>query len=296
MRPDLQIRSYDELLAEYARTATEPGCEPVFLGFGSLDAELRGVTPGRVLAIAGRTSVGKTWLMESVERNVAVNPNRGTLALSLEMPGAEWAERGLAIHADVAPEQVEAWAKQRELGTQSADFLDRMRHSLVVEDPMRLDDLRPAIQAARERLGETPLRIVLLDYAGLLRVTGRDAYDRASTLARTLKEVAKLERVAVIAAMQLSREGGDGSQPVTMTMLRDSGVLEESLDMLLGCWRPGKEPNLSPPDAIALADVLRVSVLKNRRGKEGRTVDLRFRPESRRLYEEADPFEAAGIA
>lgn len=295
MPPDRRpnVRSYDQLLEEYARAATDPAYAPVFLGFGSLDTELRGVTPGRVLGIAARTSVGKTWLLESIEHSVAGNPNRGTLALSLEMPGVEWAERALAIHADVAPEQVEAWAKQRELGSRAGEFLERMRHSLVIEDPLGLAELANAIGTARERLAGVPLGVLLIDYAGLLRVVGRDAYERASTLARTLKEVAKLERLAVIVAIQLSREGGDGSQPVTMTMLRDSGVLEESLDMLIGAWRPGKDRTLSPPEALNLSDVLRVSVLKNRRGQEGRTVDLRFRPQSRRLYEEADPFVAA---
>jgi replicative DNA helicase len=290
---NVNVRSYDELLEEYALAATEPGSEPVFLGFGSLDTELRGVTPGRVLGIAARTSVGKTWLLETIEHAIAANPNRGTLALSLEMPGVEWAERALAIHADVAPEQVEEWAKDRELGRHAADFLERMKHSLVIEDPLSLDNLGAAIEAARGRLNPVPLRVLLIDYAGLLRVSGSDAYDRASSLARALKDVAKLERLAVIVALQLSRAGGDGSQPVTMTMLRDSGVLEESLDMLIGAWRPGKDPSLSPPDALNLANVLRVSVLKNRRGQEGRTVDLRFRPDSRRLYEEADPFIAA---
>jgi replicative DNA helicase len=78
-----------------------------------------------------------------------------------------------------------------------------------------------------------------------------------------------------------------------MAMLRDSGVIDESLDFLIGAWRPGKAANLGPIDAMELRDVMRVAVLKNRKGADGRVVDLTFRPDSRRLVEIADPFAEA---
>lgn len=289
---DARIRTYAELLADYARERSDPDRHPVQLGFGTIDAEIRGVSPGQVLGIAARTSVGKTWLLEAIEHNLAARGDVGCLSLSLEMPGPEWAERALAIHADVAPETVESWARQGSLDENARSFLARMRNALVVEDAVHLADFPKVVEEARGRL-DVPLRVVLVDYAGLLAVNGRDAYDRASTLAKGLKMHAKALGVALIVAMQLSRAGGDGSEEVTATMLRDSGVLEESVDFLLGAWRPGKAKNLDLPDALNLAEVLRVAVLKNRKGKDGRVVDLRFRSESRRLYEEADPFEAA---
>src|SRR4051794_3914802 len=208
------------------------------------------------------------------------------------MPGLEWAERALAIFADVAPEQVEAWAKRGELASHAAEFLDHMANALVVEDPVGLDEMPAAFAAARARL-PVPLRLVLIDYLGLVGTTGRDAYERASAIGRGLKEVAKAEKVAIVVATQLSRAGGDGSEPATLPMLRDSGVIEEAADFVLGAWQPGRAANASPVDALSLRDVLRVAILKNRKGASGRFVDLRFRPDSRRLYEEADPFEAA---
>jgi DnaB-like helicase C terminal domain len=62
-----------------------------------------------------------------------------------------------------------------------------------------------------------------------------------------------------------------------------------SVDFLLGAWQPGRAAGLDPVEAMTLRDVLRVRVLKSRKAGDGRLVDLRFRPESRRLYEEADP-------
>ena len=106
-----------------------------------------------------------------------------------------------------------------------------------------------------------------------------------------MKTLAKAEQVAIVVALQVSRAGGDGSEPVTIAMLRDSGVLEESLDFLLGGWRPGKAAHLSPEEQVELRDVMRVAILKNRKGQDGRIVDLHFRAESRRLHE---PHEVSG--
>ena len=286
------IKTYNELLAAYERERSDPDYQPFRLGFGSLDAEIRGVSPGQVLGIAARTGVGKTFLLETIEQNVAVRTDSGSLACSLEMPGLEWAERAVAIAADVAPEQVEVWAREKQLSAHTHEFLGRMRHALVVEQATALDHLPELISEARARL-PVPLRLVLVDYLGLLRTEGRDAYERATRLAVGIKQVAKDAQVALVVAMQLSRAGGDGSEEVTLTMLRDSGAIEESVDFLLGCWQPGKAKNLDLAEELNLRDVLRVAVLKNRKGRIGRVVDLRFRSESRRLYEEADPFEAA---
>ncbi len=284
MPPEFEVKSYEQLLDEYARERSKPDYEPVQLGFGSLDADIRGISAGQVCGIAARTAVGKSWVLASVEHNFAARVDAGSLLLSLEMPGPEWAERALAIQADVSPEVVETWAREGELGQHAAGFLELMEHALVVDEPVHLNHMPAVLAAARERL-RVPLRLVLIDYLGLLDAVGVGPYERASALGKGLKRVAKAEQVAIVVAMQLSRAAGDGSETVTIQMLRDSGVLEESLDFLVGCWRPGKAPDLPPPDAIALRNVMRAALLKNRKGEDGRVVDLIFVDESRRLYE-----------
>lgn len=293
MRRDFEVRTYGETLAEYQLERSDPDWEPVRLGFGTIDAELRGISLGQVAGVAARTSVGKTWLLASIEHNFSVRRDAGCLSLSLEMPAVEWAERALAIHERVAPEQVEGWAKAGDLVAQSAAFLERMRNALLVEEAVALDDLPGVFDQARARLNGVPLRLVMIDYLGLLDAAGKDAYERASMIGKGLKRVAKAEKVAIVVAMQLSRAGGDGSEPVTKEMLRDSGVLEEALDFLIGAWRPGKEKGISVVEQMELKDVLRVALLKNRKGADGRFVDLRFHPDSRQLTELTDPFVEA---
>lgn len=288
------VRTYAELLQEYEQERANPEWTPVRLGFGTIDAEIRGISPGQVLGIAARSGVGKTTIQASIEHNFAAS-GHGQLSLSLEMPGPEWAEKALAIHADVAPEQVEVWAAQRQLAEHSASFLRRMQHALLVEDAVALGDMGGVVAEARAKL-TVPLRLVQVDYMGLLRAPGNSAYERMSAVAREVKMFAKQERVAVILAMQLSRAGGAGGTPVTLDMVRDSGVAEESCDFLLGVWRPGKAMEQEQRDALIeeeleeLDSELVAAVLKNRKGKEGRWVSLQFNPSSRRVFEPSDPF------
>jgi len=247
--------------------------DPVRLGYGGLDANLRGISDGQVLGIAARTNVGKTWMLSSIVDNIAV-ADFGQLILSLEMPGLEWAERQWAINDGVSTSEIENRVKT---GPQATEAFDRRyRHTAVCDRPLRLDEL-PHICAETRALLTVPLRVLFIDYLGLLLAQGKDAYERTSTIGRGLKQLAKEEQVAIIVAMQLNRAAGDGSGEVTLEMMRDSGVIEESMDFLLGCWRPNFN-NTGP-------DVMRVKVLKNRKGKGGGRIDLTFHQPSMKVIE-----------
>ena len=73
-----------------------------------------------------------------------------------------------------------------------------------IDESVRLDHLDQAIEQAREKL-TVPLRLVLVDYLGLLAANGRDAYERASLVGRELKTIAKRQKVAIVVATQVSR-------------------------------------------------------------------------------------------
>lgn len=278
-----RVLTYEQLGEAYREDRAGTDWDPVCLGWGTIDRQIRGVSPGQVLGIAARTSVGKTWMLQTIEHNFSYRRNAGCLSLTLEMPGPEWYERAVAIHADLSPNVVEEQARASVLDT--VEFYKRMKHTRVCEHSIALDEVRSVMLESRASLGEVPLRLVLIDYLGLLRVRG-DAYERASQIGLGLKQIAKAEKVAVIVAMQISRAGGDGSSEVGLEMLRDSGVLEESVDFLLGAWQPGRANGLSEEESEELQNVLCVKVLKSRKGGDGHQADLRFHPVSRRLYEE----------
>ncbi len=192
---------YEELAESYLEERSNPEWRPVRLGFGTVDAEIKGVSAGRVLGIAARTSVGKTSLLQSIEENFSHRTNAGQLLLTLEVTGEDWFERSLAIRLGISTEEVEEQARQRDGFHSFAESLYESRKNARIVQRCSLEQLPLAIQRARAAM-EMPLRLVLIDYLGLLEVTGRDAYERASKIGVGLKRIAKEERVAIVIAVQ----------------------------------------------------------------------------------------------
>ena len=279
-----QFRTLEEARAEYIASLSDPA-ERVRLGLGSIDADTRGISPGQVFLIAARSTVGKTWMLVSLTHNLMAVPEAGVLVLTLEQPVTEWYERQAGVALRLPTLEVEKLGRQGDLPERTRDLDERGRNVLLCGRPTTIERLSGRVSEARDRL-EVPLRAVLIDYQGLLGASGRDPYERASKVALGLKAFAKEEHVAAVVASQLSRAGGEGTQPVTMDMLRDSGAIEESADFILGAWRPKNAPRL-PGEEEETAETITTRLLKNRRGPSGREVSLTVDPQSHRIYEAA---------
>ena len=106
------------------------------------------------------------------------------------------------------------------------------------------------LQSMKARHG--PRSVVFIDYLGLIEGRG-DEYEHLSHVAKALKNIAKRTGVVMVYLHQLSRKGEDGTRPVTLEMARGSGVIEESVDYLIGAWRP--EGTDSPEFAAAILKI-----------------------------------------
>ncbi len=279
-----QVISYDEALQRLHVQRTDPSYRPVRLPLGRIDAAIGGVFPGQVLGIGARSGVGKSQLLQTLERQFALEQTEvGSLALTLEMSPEKWTERQIAMSWDAPRELVEERARQGTIISDASGFSDEMRNALMYAGGAHVSDLDSITQEARQKLGKVPLRLVLVDYAGRIYADGRSDYERASAVALALKDYALEQDVAVIVAMQLSRAGGDGSVEVSMDMIRDSGQWEEALDFLVGAWRPGKAQGLTEQEQMLLKQVVRLSLVKNRDGEDCVLEDMIFRSPSRLL-------------
>jgi len=104
-----------------------------------------------------------------------------------------------------------------------------------------------------------------------------------SQAARELKNIAKRHRVALVTLCQVDREGASGGEPITLRMARDSGVIEEAADYLLGIWRPELREGLEREQRRELRGQFKLRVLKNRHGPAPRTVTLAFEDTTLRI-------------
>jgi replicative DNA helicase len=134
------------------------------------------------------------------------------------------------------------------------------------------------------------VRVVCVDH---LELIGGDrtmsTYDRVSTQARELKELAKREDLAVLLLIQVNREsGGDGSRELHLGSARDSGVVEEAMDYMVAMRRLDRSTTLGRAERERYRDVLFAKALKHRHGgASGEEFAYRLDGQTLRLTEDA---------
>lgn len=247
----------------------------------------RPITAGELVLIAARPGVGKTWvLLELLEETLKQDAQAAVAMLEMEMLPRHLAER-LAGHAlRLNPMELTARAKKDltlpEILSEAHYLAGRVA---ILPKSLAVGQLPEALDAVAERIGRRPT-ILVVDYMGLLGWGGHDSartYERASENARRLKDVALEEKVVILAAVQLSRQAGDGSARPTLDSIRDSGVIEEAADRIIAGWRESAIEDESTKGKVAQKS-LYLAVLKNRHGPSGAETELRF-DESLRLVE-----------
>lgn len=269
---------------------------PPASGLDDLDKRLpqRGLAPGSLHVLAGRTGMGKTLVASALASRIA-RRGCGVVFFSLEVPAEEIAARivcerlgrraptyGDVLCGHIAPPDLE----------------DFKRVSEQIEDwPLHIDDtpglsmadigISATREAARfEREGRR-LSLVVIDHAQIVRASSRYAGNRVNELgevANAAKVMAKQNGCAVVLCSQVNRsvEGrGDDKRP-TLSDLRASGEVEEAADSVLMLYREAYYLQKSTafrsgdPEAHAnfakVQNLLEIGVEKSRQGTTGRVV------------------------
>lgn len=259
----------------------------ITLGYPELDAVLRGLAPGEVMQILGRSGVGKTGFLLNLIEHMTADGQLPTLLFSLEQQGIEIFERMASLTTGLAGREIEDRARLEDpqLTERLVEVCERWQHVVLVERPCTLDHLDELIEAVRAaNFWPEPLRLVCVDYMGLIgHRRPATPYEQVSAAAKELKRLAKRHRVGVVSLCQVGREGESGGEPVTLHSGRDSGVLEEAADYLLGIWRPELSEKIAKEQRRELRGQFKVRVLKQRGGPAPRTVTLHFEPTTLRI-------------
>jgi len=260
----------------------------IYLGIPSLDNLLRGVHPGEVCGIMARPSVGKTLILGHMLRAVA-ETECGVVVFSLEMPAAQIAMRLARTVYGYTRDELE---DKIHGGLSGQRYEEALPRTVLVDAPgLSLAKMETALRNLTPRLLENqPPRVVVIDHLGLIGGDrGLSTYDRVSTQAREIKELAKRHRVAVLLAIQVNRDiGGDGSRELTLGAARDSGVVEEAVDYLVGCRRMDFCSALSREQRVKYENAIFLKVLKNRHGELGRELAVRMDTRTLELREDLD--------
>ena len=188
----------------------------VFLptGVEPLDHVIGGVGVGDMVVIGGATASGKSLLCQQIALNVAQKGKR-VMYLGLEMMPANYGAR---------------WRKQ--LAGASPDALPLT----LIRDCGTVNALRARI--AKE---DDPPALVVIDYLGLMRADGINAYERTTRVSFELAEVAREFETGILSAAQLNRDTGREDRPPELYDLRDSGSIEQDASAVVLIHSPQKK-------------------------------------------------------
>jgi replicative DNA helicase len=292
----------DQIHAAY--TGEDSGC--VKSGIYALDRMISGFYPGELILLGGRPSMGKTGVSLSIALNAA-RAGHGVVIASLEMNPEAMAMR--ALSEATAHNKIAVSYAQMRRGEMADYQVDSLRQAAIdVSElpieflPRQYSDIGALFAGAKQakrKMGDS-MRLLIVDYAQLLKSQARTRYEQITEISIALKALAGQLNVPVLALSQLSRavEQREEKRP-QLADLRESGQLEQDADAVLFCYRDeyylerDKPADTDPVEdhddwrkaMEAARNRLEIIVAKQRQGEIG-TAKVRFNPALNLIWED----------
>lgn len=247
-------------------------------GFDSIDDKIIGISPGQLIVLAARPSMGKTALALDIGQNIAAEYNEHVIIFSLEMLNGELAERLISMESVINSQ------KFKSLRFSADDFnkVDRAAKKLsklpvIIDDYSATTLARIRTQSLRYKAKYGKVRAIIIDYLQLMipeDTRNGNKSDNIGVITRGLKILAKELGCPVILLSQLNRgvEGRDSKRPMLQD-LRSSGDIEQDADMV---WFIYRDQVYNPSTKVG--SEAEIIIAKNRGGETG-TVKLEWRGE-----------------
>jgi len=229
-------------------------------GFLDLDDYTNGLQPGDLIILAARPSVGKSVLMLNIAENIGLIKTREpTVIFSLEMPAAQLIKRSLSRMSRVSGTDLFKAKVTGQDWIDMAPAIERMRESkLFINDSSRLSTYQMRSYCRKIR-NDHGLKVVFIDYIGLMDGEGENETLRLGNISRDLKALAKDFDIPVFVLCQLNRKIEDRQDRTPrLSDIRQSGNIEQDADIVMFLDR---EKNDSPQ--------ARLTIAKHRNGRLG---------------------------
>ena len=275
-----------EALAKIQEAANkESGLSGLQTGYHDLDKITSGWQNSDLIIIAARPAMGKTALVLSMAKNMAVDFNTPIAIFSLEMSNLQLVNRLISNVCELESEKIKSGQLSQ---PEWSNLMTRVKNLYTA--PLYVDDT-PSLSVfelntkARRLVSEHGVQMIIIDYLQLMNATGMKFGSReqeVSTISRSLKQLAKELNIPIIALSQLNRSvetrGDDrnGKRP-QLSDLRESGAIEQDADIVCFIHRPEYYTRSSEDaegnDIRGLAEFI---IAKHRSGSVG-DIKLRFR-------------------
>ncbi len=238
-------------------------------GFDSIDDKLVGISPGQLIVLAARPSMGKTALALNIGQKIAEKYNEHVIIFSLEMLHSELTQRLISMESLVNSQKF----KSRDFNAEDLKRIAKASEKLsklpiIIDDYSSTSLARIRSQCLRYKAKHGKVRAVVVDYLQLMTMEETKKGNKADdigVITRGLKLLAKELECPVILLSQLNRgvEGRDNKRPMLQD-LRSSGDIEQDADMVWFIYRD--EVYNSDTKDRSEAEII---IAKNRGGETG---------------------------
>ncbi len=209
----------------------------------SLDKLTGGFNTTDLILVGGCPGSGKSELTVSLIRGV-VKSGHGALMFSLEMSNHQLVERAISGEAGLP---VSKLRNPSDLGKDGfnlvrAGIMELQHSNFYMTDQAGLTVEQIIETATRHKQNHPDLKLIAVDYAGLLELPKGDRHDIAlGTVSRKLKQLSKDIETPVVLLTQLNSKNIDArminDRRPRASDIKDSSRLEDDADLILLCYR-----------------------------------------------------------
>lgn len=225
------VRKTVDRLLDRAKNGNKDGIKS---GFAQLDDMTGGFQPSEFIVIGARPSVGKTAFAISMAIDIAIHRKVPTGFFSAEMTSMAIMERILSAEARVDSKRIRSAVLRSQDTMSIVDAASRIYEGkLYIQDTpnIKLLDLR---SQARRMKREHDIKIMFIDYIGLINPEANPnvpRHEQVAEISRSLKSLSRELQIPIIALSQVSRDA-EGKEP-NLANLRDSGSVEQDADVVI---------------------------------------------------------------
>lgn len=282
-----EVVQIDTLIADAINTiqiaaTRESGISGLATGYPKLDKITSGWQNSDLIIIAARPAMGKTAMVLSMCKNMAVEFNTKVAIFSLEMSRLQLVNRLIQNVCEIEGEKIKSGRLTDREWNQLLSRIGTLQSApIYIDDSPGLSILELRTKA-RRLVREKGVQFIVIDYLQLMNASGMKFGSReqeVSMISRSLKELAKELNIPIVALSQLNRsvESRSEDKRPQLSDLRESGAIEQDADIVCFIHRPeyylhGAARDESP-ELRGLAEFI---IAKHRSGSVG-DVELRFR-------------------
>ncbi len=252
-------------------------------GFTELDNMTSGFQNSEFIIIGARPSIGKTALALTMAANMAIKNKIPVGFFTLEMSEMALMNRLIASESRISSTNLRSGMLKPNDFHNLTEAAGRIYEApLYIDDTpnMKLLDLRAQ---ARRMLSKEGVKIIFVDYIGLIEPESKNnvpRHEQVAEISRSLKSLAREMDVPIVCLSQVGRQSE--GKPPSLADLRESGSIEQDADVVMFLHR---EKDLGQSDGHSSGPVnvpTELIIAKQRNGPIG-NVPIVFIPKYTRF-------------